>query len=58
MMSCRNATREDFEHVIAALKNKLVEPSDYITLRAHSSVYDNDLLHPSYGTRWFWEPIR
>ena len=34
-MSSRNATRQDFEHVIAALKNKQIEPSKYITHRVH-----------------------
>lgn len=31
LMSSRNATREDFEHVIKAMKNGLVDPSVYIT---------------------------
>jgi 2-desacetyl-2-hydroxyethyl bacteriochlorophyllide A dehydrogenase len=35
LMSSRNATRQDFEHVIAALKNKQIEPSKYITHRVH-----------------------
>lgn len=35
LMSSRNATREDFEQVIRALQNKEVEPSTYITHRAH-----------------------
>lgn len=34
LMSSRNATRADFEQVIAALKNKEVKPSTYITHRA------------------------
>jgi threonine dehydrogenase-like Zn-dependent dehydrogenase len=33
LMSSRNATRADFEHVIAAMKNKLVDPTNYITHR-------------------------
>ncbi|MBC7510315.1 MAG: zinc-binding alcohol dehydrogenase family protein [Ferruginibacter sp.] len=33
LMSSRNATREDFEQVIAALKNGLVDPTTYITHR-------------------------
>jgi len=33
LMSSRNATREDFEHVIASMKNKLVDPTAYITHR-------------------------
>ena len=31
LMSSRNATTEDFEHVIAAMKNGLVKPTNYIT---------------------------
>jgi 2-desacetyl-2-hydroxyethyl bacteriochlorophyllide A dehydrogenase len=33
LMSSRNATREDFEHVIASMKEGLVEPTNYITHR-------------------------
>lgn len=33
LMSSRNATREDFEHVISAMKKKLVDPTTYITHR-------------------------
>lgn len=33
LMSSRNATREDFEHVIASMKSKLVDPTTYITHR-------------------------
>lgn len=33
LMSSRNATREDFEHVIASMKKGLVQPSNYITHR-------------------------
>jgi 2-desacetyl-2-hydroxyethyl bacteriochlorophyllide A dehydrogenase len=33
LMSSRNATRHDFDHVINAIKNGLVDPSDYITHR-------------------------
>ena len=32
-MSSRNATRDDFEHVIACMKNGLVNPATYITHR-------------------------
>lgn len=31
LMSSRNATREDFEHVINSIKMKLVDPKSYIT---------------------------
>ncbi len=33
VMSSRNATRADFEHVIATMKNKEVKPTTYITHR-------------------------
>src|SRR5687768_16915005 len=38
LMSSRNATRNDFEHVIASIKNKLVDPNHYIT---HRVQFDN-----------------
>jgi len=33
LMSSRNATRQDFEHVIACMKSGLVDPKTYITHR-------------------------
>lgn len=33
LMSSRNATREDFDHVLQAMKSKLVDPANYITHR-------------------------
>lgn len=33
LMSSRNATRDDFEHVIASMKKGLVNPTNYITHR-------------------------
>ena len=33
LMSSRNATRADFEHVIASMKSGLVDPTNYITHR-------------------------
>ena len=33
LMSSRNATREDFEHVITSMKQGLVQPANYITHR-------------------------
>jgi len=33
LMSSRNATREDFEHVISCMKRKEVDPTTYITHR-------------------------
>lgn len=38
LMSSRNATRTDFEHVIACMKNKEVDPTTYIT---HRVVFDD-----------------
>jgi len=32
-MSSRNATRQDFEHVISSMKQGLVNPATYITHR-------------------------
>lgn len=32
-MSSRNATREDFEHVISCMKRKQVDPTTYVTHR-------------------------
>ncbi|ALJ01645.1 zinc-binding alcohol dehydrogenase family protein [Rufibacter tibetensis] len=33
LMSSRNATREDFEHVVASMKSGLINPTTYITHR-------------------------
>lgn len=42
LMSSRNATRKDFEHVIRSVKNRLVNPSLYITHRVRfQEVKDN-----------------
>jgi 2-desacetyl-2-hydroxyethyl bacteriochlorophyllide A dehydrogenase len=35
LMSSRNATREDFEHVINCMKNELINPIHYITHRVN-----------------------
>lgn len=35
LMSSRNATRQDFEHVITSMKKGLVKPETYITHRVH-----------------------
>ncbi len=32
-MSSRNATREDFEHVVSSMKKQEVDPTTYITHR-------------------------
>ncbi len=52
LMSSRNATRADFEHVIASMKQKLVNPTTYITHRVHfNEVKDNfeTWLNPANG---------
>ncbi|TSJ43745.1 zinc-binding alcohol dehydrogenase family protein [Mucilaginibacter corticis] len=33
LMSSRNATHEDFDHVLSSMKNNLVDPANYITHR-------------------------
>jgi threonine dehydrogenase-like Zn-dependent dehydrogenase len=33
LMSSRNATREDFDHVLRSMRTKLVDPATYITHR-------------------------
>ena len=35
LMSSRNATRKDFEHVMASMKNGLIDPKTYITHRVY-----------------------
>jgi 2-desacetyl-2-hydroxyethyl bacteriochlorophyllide A dehydrogenase len=37
LMSSRNATREDFEHVMSSMKKGLVKPTNYITHRVQFS---------------------
>lgn len=52
LMSSRNATRQDFEHVIAAVKSGMVDPTVYITHRVgFDGVKDNfaQWLHPANG---------
>jgi 2-desacetyl-2-hydroxyethyl bacteriochlorophyllide A dehydrogenase len=52
LMSSRNATREDFDHVINSLKQKLVDPLTYITHRTtFNSVKDEfgEWLKPENG---------
>ncbi|MGF6846455.1 2-desacetyl-2-hydroxyethyl bacteriochlorophyllide A dehydrogenase [Chitinophaga sp. W3I9] len=52
LMSSRNATREDFEHVIASIKKGWVQPANYIT---HRIAFENitgefeGLLDPANG---------
>lgn len=52
LMSSRNATREDFIHVVQSMKNGLVNPATYITHRLDfDGVKDGfkDLLNPANG---------
>jgi threonine dehydrogenase-like Zn-dependent dehydrogenase len=52
LMSSRNATRADFELVIQSMKNKLVNPTTYITHRTNfEAVKDHfsSWLNPSTG---------
>jgi 2-desacetyl-2-hydroxyethyl bacteriochlorophyllide A dehydrogenase len=52
LMSSRNATREDFEHVIASMKKGLVQPSNYITHRVQFDKVTGEFeswLNPANG---------
>jgi 2-desacetyl-2-hydroxyethyl bacteriochlorophyllide A dehydrogenase len=52
LMSSRNATRQDFEHVIASMKLGLIKPENFITHRVHfDDVNDNfeSWLNPTTG---------
>ena len=52
LMSSRNATRQDFEHVIASMKNGLVNPTNYITHRVNFDEVANNFaswLNPENG---------
>ncbi|KAA9339518.1 zinc-binding alcohol dehydrogenase family protein [Hymenobacter busanensis] len=52
LMSSRNATREDFEHVIASMKQGLVDPTTYITHRVAFSKVQQEFaswLNPQTG---------
>ena len=52
LMSSRNATRADFEHVIASLKQRHIDPTTYITHRvAFEDVKDEfqNWLNPANG---------
>jgi 2-desacetyl-2-hydroxyethyl bacteriochlorophyllide A dehydrogenase len=42
LMSSRNATREDFEHVISCIRKKLIDPSIYITHRVKFEEVKNE----------------
>jgi threonine dehydrogenase-like Zn-dependent dehydrogenase len=52
LMSSRNATQEDFDHVMMCMRNKLVDPATYITHRvSFDEVKDNfkSWLDPKNG---------
>lgn len=52
LMSSRNATREDFEAVISAMKSKIINPENYITHRTIFDEVKNEFpkwLEPSTG---------
>ena len=49
-MSSRNATREDFDHVIQSIQNRIINPLSFITNRvSFSDAADRfpDWLNPS-----------
>jgi threonine dehydrogenase-like Zn-dependent dehydrogenase len=51
-MSSRNATRDDFDHVIHCMKSNLINPLTYITHRVKfETVKDvfEDWLYPANG---------
>ncbi|KAA0992357.1 zinc-binding alcohol dehydrogenase family protein [Dyadobacter aurulentus] len=52
LMSSRNATREDFEHVISSMKSRLVDPKTYITHRVNFDEVESNFqgwLDPANG---------
>lgn len=52
LMSSRNATRADFEHVIASMKEKQIDPTTYITHRVLFENVKNEFeqwLNPTSG---------
>lgn len=52
LMSSRNATREDFQHVISSMKKGLVQPANYITHRVPFKSVKNEFkkwLDPTSG---------
>lgn len=52
LMSSRNATRDNFNHVIACIKNKQVNPANYITHTTHFDNVKNEFanwLNPANG---------
>ena len=52
LMSSRNATRQDFAHVISSMKKKLVDPTNYITHRVDFDQVKDEFerwLNPANG---------
>ena len=52
LMSSRNATREDFDHVITSMKNNRIDPATYITHRVQFGQVKDEFskwLDPSNG---------
>jgi len=52
LMSSRNATRQDFSHVISSMKKKLVDPTNYITHRVDFDQVKDEFagwLNPANG---------
>jgi len=52
LMSSRNATRADFEHVIGSMKKGLVKPTTYITHRVDFDTVKQEFeswLNPANG---------
>jgi len=52
LMSSRNATRQDFDHVMHCMENKLVDPATYITHRVSFDKVKDEFggwLNPSAG---------
>lgn len=45
LMSSRNATRQDFEHVIRAMTSGRVNPASYLTHRVKFSQVKNEFIH-------------
>ncbi len=52
LMSSRNATKKDFDHVLNCMKNKLLDPATYITHRVQFDEVKNNFeswLNPVNG---------
>jgi threonine dehydrogenase-like Zn-dependent dehydrogenase len=52
LMSSRNATRRDFDQVIDAIRNKMIDPTSYVSRKVNFSEVGNEFanwLNPSNG---------